>query len=72
MDNVCNLACKHFLSLDVAVIPERSLATIVGHYTVTMPYEYQQNIWIVIINLICSQVFNEYEDHILTDYLVIM
>jgi hypothetical protein len=57
MDIVCNVACKHFFSLDVAFIPERSLATTVGHYAVTMPYEYQQNIGIVIINLICSQVF---------------
>jgi len=38
-----------FFSLDVAVMPERSLATFVGHYTLTMTYEYQQNIGIVII-----------------------
>jgi hypothetical protein len=44
MDNVCNLACKHFFSFDVAVIPKRSLAAVVGHYTVTMLYEYQQNV----------------------------
>jgi len=65
-------ANNFFFSLDVAVMPEMSLATFVGHYTVTMPNEYQQNIGIVIINLICSQVFNEYEDHILIHYLVIM
>jgi hypothetical protein len=57
MGIVCNVDCKHFFSLDVAIMPERSLATFVGHYTLTMPYEYQQNMGIVIINLICSQVF---------------
>jgi hypothetical protein len=71
MGIVCTVACKHFFSLDVAIMPEMLLATVVGHYTVTMPYEYQQNIGIV-INLICSQLFNEYEDHIVIHYLVIM